>query len=316
MLALGAAGTDWPSLAAASSASAGRTGGASAAVGGAEVPPAAAVSEGWAAAGPSSSRRMRRRRSRGLGRARGRGDGGGLNGADDPAEEERAVAEAAIRTTADYSLPVGSGEWQGDAACPVADVSEGVASPDVHVPSEDVAESVGGAVAGGAGASTSSAAVDDSCTDEAHLAYLGAQLYPLVVALRPDRAGKIVGMILELDAAEVEELLVSSTDLADIVTECHGILEAYDASVASSSDEAIARELQQQEKRVASSGSRADAVASVAALRQAGGLAAVPTPVDRELELVLAVSAAEADLALSAPTAVGSTQFWRASRGV
>ena len=56
---------------------------------------------------------------------------------------------------------------------------------------------------------------------------LGEQLYPLIERTQPELAGKITGMILELDDAEILPLLDSEEQLEDKIAECLRVLDEY-----------------------------------------------------------------------------------------
>jgi polyadenylate-binding protein len=55
---------------------------------------------------------------------------------------------------------------------------------------------------------------------------LGAALYPRVAELRPAEAGKITGMLLEIEPAEVINLLESPEELRGAVNEAASVLES------------------------------------------------------------------------------------------
>jgi hypothetical protein len=61
---------------------------------------------------------------------------------------------------------------------------------------------------------------------------LGEKLYPAVASLQPARAGKITGMLLEMDTSEVLHLLKSEALLREIVAEAADVLDEADAAAA------------------------------------------------------------------------------------
>jgi len=56
---------------------------------------------------------------------------------------------------------------------------------------------------------------------------IGERLYPLVAVQQPDMAGKITGMLLEIDTTELLELLESPAALANKISEAVTVLEAH-----------------------------------------------------------------------------------------
>ena len=58
---------------------------------------------------------------------------------------------------------------------------------------------------------------------------IGERLYPLIQATHPDRAGKITGMLLDLDNAELLNMLESPEALAAKIQEAVLVLRAYSA---------------------------------------------------------------------------------------
>lgn len=66
---------------------------------------------------------------------------------------------------------------------------------------------------------------------------LGERLFPLVAARQPEHAGKITGMLLEMDNAEVIHLLESSKSLEDNIAEALTVLNRDDDESDEESDE-------------------------------------------------------------------------------
>ena len=62
--------------------------------------------------------------------------------------------------------------------------------------------------------------------------FFGERLFPLVHAVEPDRAGKIVGMLVEMDDGELYELLGSPEALNAKVVEAADVLDTADRSIA------------------------------------------------------------------------------------
>ncbi len=60
---------------------------------------------------------------------------------------------------------------------------------------------------------------------------LGERLYPEISKLQPDRAGKITGMLLEMDVPELLHLLESQEALAAKVQEAVAVLQSHSAAV-------------------------------------------------------------------------------------
>jgi polyadenylate-binding protein len=61
---------------------------------------------------------------------------------------------------------------------------------------------------------------------------LGEKLYPTVANLQPARAGKITGMLLEMETSEVLHLLESEASLREKVAEAVDVLQKADAAAA------------------------------------------------------------------------------------
>ena len=63
-----------------------------------------------------------------------------------------------------------------------------------------------------------------SAPDDQKKQMIGEQLYPLIKAQRPDHAGKITGMLLEMDNGELIHLLESQAALAEKINEAMVVL--------------------------------------------------------------------------------------------
>ena len=62
---------------------------------------------------------------------------------------------------------------------------------------------------------------------------LGERLFPLIHCLQPTLAGKITGMLLEIDNSELLQMLECSEALASKVQEAVAVLQAHAATTAS-----------------------------------------------------------------------------------
>lgn len=68
-----------------------------------------------------------------------------------------------------------------------------------------------------------------AATPEAQKQMIGERLFPLVAKLQPDLAGKITGMLLEMDNAELLMLLESNEALVSKVDEAITVLKQHNA---------------------------------------------------------------------------------------
>ena len=78
------------------------------------------------------------------------------------------------------------------------------------------------------GALTASALA--SASPEMQKNMIGERLYPLIYAQQPELAGKITGMLLEMDNSELLHLLESPDALNNKISEALQVLEAHNAS--------------------------------------------------------------------------------------
>ena len=67
-------------------------------------------------------------------------------------------------------------------------------------------------------------------------------LYASIVKYYPDRAGKIVGMLLEFDPSELYELVVNSTALREVADDANQMLQAHDAKEQAMSNRTLAED--------------------------------------------------------------------------
>lgn len=61
---------------------------------------------------------------------------------------------------------------------------------------------------------------------------LGERLYPLIAAMHPEEAGKITGMLLEIDNSELLHMLEHQESLKAKVEEAVAVLQAHQAKSA------------------------------------------------------------------------------------
>lgn len=70
-----------------------------------------------------------------------------------------------------------------------------------------------------------------NATDEQQKNMIGERLYPLIQSVQPQLAGKITGMLLEMDNPELLNLIESPEALNDKIVEALGVLEAHQVQV-------------------------------------------------------------------------------------
>ena len=70
----------------------------------------------------------------------------------------------------------------------------------------------------------------------------GEYLYASIVKYYPDRAGKIVGMLLEFDPSELYELVINSTALREVADDANQMLQAHDAKEQAMSNRTLAED--------------------------------------------------------------------------
>ena len=61
---------------------------------------------------------------------------------------------------------------------------------------------------------------------------LGEKLYPIIQAAQPELAGKITGMLLEMENSEILHMLEDSTSLNSKVNEAVAVLQAHQQKLA------------------------------------------------------------------------------------
>merc|ERR1711935_1034740 len=69
-----------------------------------------------------------------------------------------------------------------------------------------------------------------SATPEMQKNMIGERLYPLIHSSQPDLAGKITGMLLEMDNSELLHLLESPEALGNKIDEAIQVLESHQAT--------------------------------------------------------------------------------------
>lgn len=69
---------------------------------------------------------------------------------------------------------------------------------------------------------------------------LGERLFPLIQRMYPDMAGKITGMLLEIDNSELLHMLESHESLKAKVEEAVAVLQAHQAKEAAAAAQAAA----------------------------------------------------------------------------
>ena len=83
--------------------------------------------------------------------------------------------------------------------------------------------------AGDASSQPLNAAMLAAATPEQQKTMIGERLFPLVAKIQPELAGKITGMLLEMDNAELLMLLESNEALAEKVDEAIKVLKEHNA---------------------------------------------------------------------------------------
>merc|ERR1712139_68624 len=68
---------------------------------------------------------------------------------------------------------------------------------------------------------------------------LGEKLYPIIQSVQPELAGKITGMLLEMETSEILHMLEESTSLNSKVNEAVAVLQAHQQKLAQ--DQKIAK---------------------------------------------------------------------------
>jgi len=68
---------------------------------------------------------------------------------------------------------------------------------------------------------------------------LGEKLYPIIQSVQPELAGKITGMLLEMENSEILHMLEESTSLNSKVNEAVAVLQAHQQKLAQ--DQKIAK---------------------------------------------------------------------------